>query len=116
MHRAAEGNPMSSDTHDEPFLTDDMRGTHVVETADGTDLWVDLDARTVTTFATPASPLRRRTREQVDLVLLATCRVGEPMVLLLDLDIPGVWFTRRTTEPVARILPTTSRTRLERAR
>ncbi|WP_251449380.1 hypothetical protein [Microbacterium sp. Marseille-Q6648] len=88
----------------EPFLTDDMSGVHLVETDDGTVLRVDLDTRTVATFPTSGSPIQRRSREEVDLVLLATCRVGEPMVLLLDLDIPGVWFTRRTTEPVAGIL------------
>lgn len=95
---------MRETTHGEPFLTDDMGGRHLVETEDGTHLHVDLDARTVKTFATTAeTPFRRRNAEAVDLVLLATCRVGEPMVLLLDLEVPGIWFTRRTTEPVTRI-------------
>lgn len=102
--------------HDEFFLTDDMSGVHVVETTDGSDLRLDLDARTVTTYTATASPIRRRDSEEVELVLLATCRVGEPMVLLLDLAIPGVWFTRRTTESVARIWSTVRRHELGSAR
>ena len=92
---------------DEPLLTDDMLGRYVVSTNDGTEVQLDLDARTVRTFAGKApAAFRRRNREAVELVLLATCRVGEPMVLLIDLGIPGIWFTRRTTEPVTRILRT----------
>jgi hypothetical protein len=90
--------------HGEPFLTDEMGGRHLVETEDGTNLRVDLDSRTVETFAvTAGTPFQRRNGEVVDLVLLATCRVGEPMVVLLDLEVPGIWFTRRTTEAVTRI-------------
>lgn len=94
---------MSTVSHEEPCLTDDMNGVHIVETSDGTQLRVDLDDRVVTTYPVVGSSIRRRRSQEVALVLLATCRVGEPMVLLLDLDIPGVWFTRRTTEAVARI-------------
>lgn len=94
---------MSTVSHEEPCLTDDMNGVHIVETSDGTRLRVDLDDGVVTTYPVAGSSIRRRRSEEVDLVLLATCRVGEPMVLLLDLVIPGVWFTRRTTEAVARI-------------
>jgi hypothetical protein len=91
-------------TQGEPFLTDDMGGCHLVETAGGTSLRLDLDCRTVETFAANSrTPFSRRDGEAVDLVLLATCRVGDPMVLLLDLEVPGVWFTRRTTEPVIEI-------------
>lgn len=94
---------MSTVSHEEPCLTDEMNGVHIVETSDGTQLRVDLDGRVVTTYPVAGSSIRRRRSEEVALILLATCRVGEPMVLLLDLDIPGVWFTRRTTEAVARI-------------
>ncbi|MDZ8276368.1 hypothetical protein R2Q81_10465 [Microbacterium aquimaris] len=107
---------MMDDTREEPFVTDDMTGVHLVETSDGTGLRVDLDARTVQTFPAPGSPLSRRRVEEVDLVLLATCRLGQPMVVLLDLEIPGVWFTRRTTEPVARIRPERLRTRGDQGR
>lgn len=94
---------MSTVSYEESCLTDDMSGVHLVETSDGTQLRVDLDARVVTTYPVAGSSIRRRRSEEVALVLLATCRVGEPMVLLLDLVIPGVWFTRRTTEVVAHI-------------
>lgn len=95
---------MRDHTGDEHFLTDDMGGRHLVETEDGTFLRIDLDGRTAETLpASMETPFRRRRGEIVDLVVVATCRVGEPMVLLLDLNIPGVWFTRRTTEPVTRI-------------
>lgn len=92
---------------DEPLLIDDMPGRYVVSTEDGTEVHLDLDARTVRTYpGTAPAAFRRRNREAVELVLLATCRVGEPMVLLIDLDIAGIWFTRRTTEPVTRIIHT----------
>jgi len=107
---------MLSVSHEESCLTDDMNGVHVVETSDGTQLRVDLDARVVTTYPVAGSSIRRRRSEEVDLVLLATCRVGEPMVLLLDLDYPGVWFTRRTTEAVVRIRRTDNGTAPGRAR
>lgn len=95
---------MPKSMQSELFLTDDMAGRHLVETGDGTNLRVDLDFRTVESFAaTAGTPFRRRNGEVLDLVLLATCRVGEPMVVLLDLKVPGIWFTRRTTEPVTRI-------------
>lgn len=96
---------MSTVSYQEPCLTDDMNGVHIVEASDGTRLHVNLDDRVVTTYPVAGSSIRRRRSEEVALVLLATCRVGEPMVLLLDLDIPGVWFTRRTTEAVAHIRP-----------
>lgn len=96
---------MSNHLLDKPLLTDDMPGTYVVSTEGGTKVRVDLDARTVRTSAgTAPAAFRRRNKETVELVLLATCRVGEPMVMLIDLGIPGIWFTRRTTEPVTRII------------
>ncbi len=107
---------MSTVSHEQPCLTDDMNGVHIVETSDGTQLRVDLDSRVVTTYPVAGSSIRRRRSEEVELVLLATCRVGEPMVLLLDLDIPGVWFTRRTTEAVAHIRPTDNGTAPGRSR
>lgn len=92
---------------EESALADDMPGSYVVSTEGGTEMHLDLDARTVRTFAgTAPAEFRRRNREIVDLVLVGTCRIGEPMVLLLDLGIHGVWFTRRTTEPVTRIVRT----------
>lgn len=98
---------MRESLHVESHLTDDMPGTYLVSTDDGTRVRLDLDARTACTFAaTGPAEFRRRNRQDVELVLLATCRIGEPMVLLLDLGIDGVWFTRRTTAPVTRIVRT----------
>lgn len=86
-------------------LTDDMAGAFVVVTEDGCEFRVDLDERVVrTTGRGGSSPFARGEGEIVVLIELATCRVGEPMVLFIDLLVPGVWFTRRTTEPVERIL------------
>jgi hypothetical protein len=98
---------MSSRLLEETVLSDDMNGVFVVSTADRTEVRLDLDAHTVCTFATAgSSAFSRRDREPVELVLLATCRVGEPLVMLINLRIPGIWFTRRTTEPITRIVRT----------
>lgn len=90
---------------DVELLTDDMSGGFIVLTDDGCEFRVDLDERVIRMTRGDASgPFARGGGEDIDLLELAMCRLGEPMVLLIDLKVPGVWFTRRTTEPVHRIL------------
>lgn len=77
---------MRESLHVDSRLTDDRPGTYLVSTDDGTRVHLDLDARIACTFArTGPAEFRRRHRQDVELALLATCRVGEPMELLLDL-------------------------------
>lgn len=90
-------------------LSDEMLGQYVVSTEDGVDYLLDLDGRRL-------RRVRSRDRGELDmetasLVMLATCRVDEPMVALVDRHVPGVWFTRRTTARVMRIasMPRTER-------
>lgn len=78
-----------------------MEGVFVVTTADGLSHRLDLDRRQITRTA-EISPGVRAAVESVSASLLAvaTCRVGAPMVLLIDRGTPGVWFTRRATAAV----------------
>lgn len=79
-------------------LTDDMSGVFDVHTEDGAVHRLDLDKRTAASFndgQTVDSDV-----QQVQLLILATCRVGARMVMLIDRGAPGVRFTRRTTAVV----------------
>ncbi|HWL77593.1 hypothetical protein [Microbacterium sp.] len=83
-------------------LLDEMEGVYVVATDDGTAYLLDLEAREVTSFA-PGDTAAPGSPGAEWLMTLVTCRVGQPMVMLLDRGLPGVWFTRRATRPVATI-------------
>lgn len=90
-------------------LSDEMLGQYVVSTEDGVDYLLDLDGRILRRAR--SSDRGELDMETASLVMLATCRVDEPMVVLVDRHIPGVWFTRRTTARVMRIacIPRTER-------
>lgn len=85
-------------------VLDEMEGVFVVATADGTMFQLDMDQRLVTRSA-EVSPGVRVVIDPTpaSLLTVATCRLGAPMVLLIDRNVPGVRFTRRATAIVIRI-------------
>lgn len=91
-----------SDSQDR--VRDEMQGVFVVRTEDGVTHRLDLDQRQVVRMA----EVRPGFLVAIDsapaaLVAVATCRVGAPMVLLIDRGAPDVWFTRRTCGIVSSI-------------
>lgn len=79
-------------------------GAYVVFASDGSRHLIDLDEGKVATGSLSGASSPTVAEADSDrLLLVATCRLGEPMVLLLDRGAPGVWFTRRTTASVTRI-------------
>ena len=89
-------------------LTDDATGCYVVTTESGTRYWLDLNRRQLQRVPSPAFPARlqlRRDGEHIDLVEVVRCLLGQPMVLLINLWVPGVWCTTRESTPVVRIDP-----------
>ena len=86
------------------LVTDDEDEIFDVCTDDGTIHRLDLIGRTVTTRRADGSTTEGGVvPRQARLVTVATCRVGHPMVVLIDRGVPGVSFTHRTTPPVVRI-------------
>lgn len=85
-------------------LLDEMEGVFVVATEDGTTYHLDMDQRVVTRSA-EVGPAMRAVVDPApaSLLTVATCRIGAPMVLLIDRNVPGVRFTRRATANVIRI-------------
>ena len=93
-------------------LTDDATGCYVVTTASATRYWLDLDRRLLRRVTSPGvqSPLRlRQDGDDIDLLEVVQCHIGRPRVLLINLNVPGVWLTTRESTPVVRIdsVPTT---------
>lgn len=89
-------------------LTDDETGCYVVTTQSASRYWLDLDRRLLRRVTSPLSHRFLRLRqdgEDVDLVEVVQCHVGQPMVLLINLNVPGVWLTTRESTPVVRIDP-----------
>ncbi|MFD7871518.1 hypothetical protein ACFV3I_13600 [Microbacterium sp. NPDC059771] len=85
-------------------LLDEMDGVFVVATDDGTMYRLDMDQRLVTRSAEVGpGVLAVVDSAPASLLTVATCRIGAPMVLLIDRNVPGVRFTRRTTANVIRI-------------
>ncbi|WP_396668506.1 hypothetical protein [Microbacterium sp. R86528] len=90
-------------------ISDEMEGLFIVATDDGTTYQLDLHHRfVIASSAAAAAAADPATRVVVDaapakLLTVATCRLGVPMVLLIDRGIPGVWFTRRATANVRHI-------------
>ena len=84
-------------------LTDDDHGRFLVTTASGSRYWLDLDARflrRVTGSVLPETLRLRRDGDDVDLLEIVTCSRGDPMVVLINLHVPGVWLTTRETTTV----------------
>ena len=87
-------------------LTDDATGCYVVTTASATRYWLDLDRRLLRRVTSPGvhAPLRlRQDGDDIDLLEVVQCHIGRPMVLLINLNVPGVWLTTRESTPVVRI-------------
>ena len=87
-------------------LRDDEAGCYLVTTESSSRYWLDLDRRLLRreTSAAFAGTLRlRRDGEELDLVEVVDCRVGHPLILLINLNLPGVWLTTRESAPVVRI-------------
>lgn len=92
-------------------LSDDGAGTFLVCTMTGSRYLLDLDQRVFRRTPRDAwdETLRlRRDGDVIDLVELVRCVRGEPMLLLIDLDVPGVSMTSRETTAVVSIEATTS--------
>lgn len=93
---------MAAITH----LTDESTGRYLLTTESESRYVLDLDGRTLRREQSPSnteSVTMRRDTEEVHLVRVAHLAVGSPAVLLIDLSVPGVAVTRRTTTPVAAI-------------
>lgn len=87
-------------------LTDQDTGSYLVCTETGSRYLLDLDARTVLRVRTEIFGLThalRRDGEDVHLLELVRCVVGAPMVLLINLFVPNVIATTRTTSVVVGI-------------
>ena len=87
-------------------LTDDARGRYFVRTVSGSRYWLDLDARFLRRVASTAladALSLRRDGDDVALLEIVTCELGEPMVVLINLHVPGVWLTTRETTRVVSI-------------
>lgn len=89
-------------------LTDDATGCYVVTTASASRYWLDLDRRLVRRVPSPAVQVSLRMRQDGDdihLLEIVQCHVGQPMVMLINLNVPGVWLTTRESTSVVRIDP-----------
>lgn len=86
-------------------LDDDGQGRWRITTRTGTRYLIDLDrhlVRRVNAARGSSTPMRRDGLD-VDLLQLMQCRIGLPLVLLLDLHHPGAVCTRRIGGEVTRI-------------
>lgn len=86
-------------------LEDDRVGRFRVTTRTGTRYFLDLDRRLIRREPafTGSSALMRRDGQDLDLVFLRQCRLGAPLVVLIDLRIRGACWTQRTSADVTRI-------------
>ncbi|CAN7379228.1 hypothetical protein LJR044_002301 [Microbacterium foliorum] len=92
---------MHIDDEPQDRVLDEMDGVFVVTTDDGVAYRLDMNERRVTRTVEVGAGIRAvLDPESAALVAVATCRVGDPMVLLIDRDVPGVLFTRRTSATV----------------
>ena len=75
-------------------------------TTDAAEYLLDLDRMTMQRFPHPGVPLAadlRRDAEEVTLLAVARCVVGQSMKILVDLDASGVLATTRRTTPIVAI-------------
>lgn len=87
-------------------LLDSTTGCFLVTTESGSRYRLDLDRRTLN--RAPVTDLDgmhrlRRDGESITLVEIVQCEVGAPMLLLIDLRVPGVVVTSRESTPVVQI-------------
>lgn len=88
------------------FLTDRDTGNYVVSTYSGSRYLLDLDARTMRRTAGDifrAAHTMRRDGEEVQLLEVLHCALGDPMVLRINLVVPKVFATARFTSTVLMI-------------
>jgi hypothetical protein len=89
-------------------VTDEADGCYVVTTETGSRYWLDLDRRLVRRVTRQTILQTRRLRRDghdIDLLEIVQCRLGQPMIVLIDLNLPGVWLTTRESTLVVRIDP-----------
>ena len=86
-------------------LEDDAPGRFRITTRSGTRYLIDLDRRVIR--REPAfvggSVMLRRDGQNLDLVFLRECRVGAPLIVLVDLHLRGACWTQRSSAEVTRI-------------
>ena len=86
-------------------LQDEEKGTYVVTTESSTRYWLDLYRRTLRRAPSFELDALRRDGKDLDLVELLDCRVGHPLKVLINLNLPGVWLTTRESTPILLIEP-----------
>ena len=87
-------------------LTNSSKGLWSVETLSGSNYLLDLDSRVLLRQADPATDgdnTLRRDGEPIRLIRLLRCEVGDHMLLLVNLSVPGVLWTTRVSTTVLRI-------------
>lgn len=87
-------------------LDDHGSGVWFVTTASWSGYILDLDRRQVfrqPDGAGPGTTVLRRDGHPVRLIAVVRCVLGEPMHLIIDLDLPGVMHTSRVTTAVIAI-------------
>lgn len=84
-------------------LTNESTGRYRLTTESGSQYLLDLDGRTLSreqSQSNAESVTMRRDSEEVALVNVARLEVGFSAVLFIDLGVPDVAVTRRTTTPL----------------
>ena len=83
-------------------VTDSESGLFAVGTVSGSTYLLDLDGRTVRRIRVDHDPWHqlRRDGEEIRLLEIIRCVIREPMVLIIDLQVPGVAYTTRETSDV----------------
>ncbi len=87
-------------------LTNSSKGLWSVETLSGSNYLLDLDSRVLLRQADPATDgdnTLRRDGEPIRLIRLLRCEVGDNMILVVGLNVPGVLWTTRVSTTVLRI-------------
>ncbi|TFD74880.1 hypothetical protein E3T54_13095 [Cryobacterium sp. Sr8] len=86
-------------------LMDVAQGTYRVSTLSGATYVIDLGAQLLCRAhdrPTESDSTLRQNGDFVDLVAIIECSIGRPMILLINLNLPGVEYTtRRSTMVVA---------------
>ena len=87
-------------------LTNAVTGTYLISTYSGSRHLLDLDRMTTCRLPRTDTPdvwALRRDTEEIDVLRLGPCVVGQRLLLILDLHIPGVDWTSRLTTAVVSI-------------
>lgn len=86
-------------------LTNSSAGLWSVETVSGSNYLLDLDNRVLLRQAEPSADdgALRRDGEPIRLIRLIHCEIGDRMLLVISLNVPGVLWTTRISTTVLRI-------------